>query len=170
MLWDGTPPPNNEYAKGTRIPDLQTYRQTEFGFIMKIWYCYEEWTHSYLGIYPQIFFISGSPLSVFRGPRLWTALKKFIHFLYGNLIYFLMRSYSIHPWLLDSFRVLYFSPRNICYQTRDPVKWVITSKAVTLSISNSYYITHFLGALIFVCMVTIFKNNIFNLIFSTLSE
>ena len=29
MRWDGTPPPNNEEAKGPRRPDLQTDRQTD---------------------------------------------------------------------------------------------------------------------------------------------
>ena len=71
---------------------------------------------------------------------------------------------------MASFQESYFSPSEVFDQNRYPLNKINDSKAVTLSIVNFCYLLFFLGTMLFICVVTIPINNIFDLISATLYE
>ena len=82
----------------------------------------------------------------------------------------LMQFYSIHLCLLDSIKASYFFPSEVCDQNRDTMNGISASKAVVLSIINAHYLLHFLGTMLFICVVTIPFKNIVNIVSDTLDE
>ena len=76
----------------------------------------------------------------------------------------------INVFLLDIFQASYFYSSGLCGHNRYPANGISDSKAIALSIINAHYFLHFIGTMIFVCMVTIPINNIANLISATISE
>ena len=58
----------------------------------------------------------------------------------------------------------------MCDQNRDPVNDIIAQKSIYLSIINVHCLLHFLGAMLFICVVNIPIKDIVNLISATLDE
>ena len=81
-----------------------------------------------------------------------------------------MHCYSIHLFPLDSFQESYFYPRNVCDHNRELLNGTSAYKAVNLSITNANQLPHFIGTLIFICVVTISIKNIIKITPVTLAD
>ena len=82
----------------------------------------------------------------------------------------LMPCYPIHLSPLTIFPESYPSPNGVCGQNRDPLNSISASKAVALSMININYLLHFLGKILFTCVVTIPIKNISNQNSTTLAD
>ena len=80
-----------------------------------------------------------------------------MHYWYGKWLYCLMQCCSIKICILDRFQGFYCYPSKFSGYTRDPMNGIITSKTVNLSIVNAHYLLYFIGAVIFIFMMTIPK-------------
>ena len=85
--------------------------------------------------------------------------------LYLQVLNLLMHCYSVHLCQLAIFQSSYFSPSQVCDKNIDHVNGISDSKAVDLSIINSFCLLRFIGTMLFICMVTIFIKTIVNITF-----
>ena len=81
-----------------------------------------------------------------------------------------MYFYPVQVCLLGSFQAFYVSSGGVCGYNKDHVNGISDFKVIALSIINAYYFLHFIGTMIFFCVVAIPINNISNLISANISE
>ena len=85
-------------------------------------------------------------------------------------MYCLMSCYSIQICTWDILQPSYCYTIDACDYNKDSVNRTSASKPVYLSIINAHYLLHFIGAIIFICMVTIPIENSVNIIYATMDE